>query len=167
MVWITGGEFKMGAVVNGHGSHEMPMASNDAEPIHPVRVDGFWMDKTVVTNAEFEKFVTATGYVTIAERKPSQEEYPDAPPENLALSLRFLKQYAVCPLADNGVVVSLLVADPQDPYAAEAVALAGHDQVGRRTTLRACSHQGPHRRRTRRSSGARRRAAYPQGHGHR
>jgi len=59
------------------------MASNDAEPIHPVRVDGFWMDKTVVTNVEFEKFVTATGYVTIAERKPTQEEYPDAPPENL------------------------------------------------------------------------------------
>ena len=83
MVWIPGGEFKMGAVVNGHGSHEMPMASNDAEPIHPVRVDGFWMDKTVVTNAEFEKFVTATSYVTIAERKPTQEEYPDAPPENL------------------------------------------------------------------------------------
>ena len=76
MVWIPGGEFKMGAVVNGHGSHEMPMASNDAEPIHPVRVDGFWMDKTVVTNAEFEKFVAATGYVTIAERKPTQEEYP-------------------------------------------------------------------------------------------
>jgi formylglycine-generating enzyme required for sulfatase activity len=83
MVWIPGGEFKMGAVVNGHGNHEMPMASNDAEPIHPVRVDGFWMDKTVVTNAEFEKFVAATGYVTIAERKPTQEEFPDAPPENL------------------------------------------------------------------------------------
>jgi sulfatase modifying factor 1 len=72
MAWIPGGEFKMGAVVNGHGSHEMPMASNDAEPIHPVRVDGFWMDKTVVTNAEFEKFVAATGYITIAERKPTQ-----------------------------------------------------------------------------------------------
>ena len=83
MVWIPGGEFKMGAVVNGHGSHEMPMASNDAEPIHSVRVDGFWMDKTVVTNAEFEKFVAATGYVTIAERAPTKEEFPDAPPENL------------------------------------------------------------------------------------
>ncbi len=83
MVWIPGGEFKMGAVMNGHGSDEMPMASNDAEPIHPVRVDGFWMDKTVVTNAEFEKFVAATGYVTIAERAPTKEEFPDAPPENL------------------------------------------------------------------------------------
>jgi sulfatase modifying factor 1 len=83
MVWIPGGEFKMGAVMNGHGSEEMPMASNDAGPIHPVRVDGFWMDKTVVTNAEFEKFVAATGYVTIAERAPTKEEFPDAPPENL------------------------------------------------------------------------------------
>jgi formylglycine-generating enzyme required for sulfatase activity len=44
----------------------MPMASNDAGPIHRVRVDGFWMDATVVTNAQFEKFVKATGYVTIA-----------------------------------------------------------------------------------------------------
>jgi sulfatase modifying factor 1 len=83
MVWIPGGEFRMGAVMNGHGSEEMPMASNDAGPIHPVRVDGFWMDKTVVTNAEFKKFVAATGYVTIAERAPTKEEFPDAPPENL------------------------------------------------------------------------------------
>ena len=57
MVWIPGGEFSMGAAVNGHGSCEMPMASNDAEPIHRVRVDGFWMDKTTVTNEQFEKFV--------------------------------------------------------------------------------------------------------------
>ena len=54
MVWIPGGEFSMGAVMNGSGSSEMPMASNDAEPIHPVLVDGFWMDKTTVTNEEFE-----------------------------------------------------------------------------------------------------------------
>ena len=45
MVWIPGGEFSMGAVANGQGSCEMPMASNDAEPIHRVRVDGFWMDR--------------------------------------------------------------------------------------------------------------------------
>jgi len=83
MVWIPGGEFDMGAVVNGQGSGEMPMPSNDAEPIHRVRVDGFWMDKTEVTNEEFTKFVAATGYVTIAERAPTKEEFPDAPPENL------------------------------------------------------------------------------------
>ena len=83
MVWIPGGEFSMGAATNGHGSSEMPMASNDAEPIHRVRVDGFWMDKTVVTNEQFSKFVEATGYVTIAERVPTKEEFPTAPPENL------------------------------------------------------------------------------------
>jgi formylglycine-generating enzyme required for sulfatase activity len=50
MVWIPGGEFSMGAAVNGEGSHEMPMASNDSGPIHRVRVDGFGMDATAVTN---------------------------------------------------------------------------------------------------------------------
>ncbi len=83
MSWIPGGEFQMGAALNGNGSHEMPMASNDAEPVHPVQVDGFWMDKTAVTNAEFAKFVAAAGYVTVAERAPTKEEFPDAPPENL------------------------------------------------------------------------------------
>jgi formylglycine-generating enzyme len=83
MVWIPGGEFAMGAVTNGHGSGEMPMPSNDAEPIHRVRVDGFWMDVTTVTNEQFEKFVKATGYVTVAERAPTKEEFPTAPVENL------------------------------------------------------------------------------------
>jgi formylglycine-generating enzyme required for sulfatase activity len=83
MVWIPGGEFSMGAVMNGHGSSEMPMASNDAEPIHRVFVDGFWMDTTTVTNEQFEKFVRETGYVTTAERAPTKEEFPTAPAENL------------------------------------------------------------------------------------
>src|ERR1044071_697811 len=83
MVWIPGGVFAMGAVVNGQGTGEIPMASNDAEPVHPVWVDGFWMDKTEVTNEQFAKFVAATGYLTIAERTPTKEEFPDAPPENL------------------------------------------------------------------------------------
>src|SRR5437773_7219567 len=83
MVWIPGGEFSMGADVNGEGSHEMPMASNDSQPVHRVYVDGFWMDATPVTNAQFEKFVKATNYVTIAERKPTKEEFPTAPEENL------------------------------------------------------------------------------------
>lgn len=83
MVWIPGGEFFMGAVTNGHGSGEMPMPSNDAGPIHRVRVDGFWLDKTTVTNEQFEKFVKATGYVTVAERTPTKEEFPTAPAENL------------------------------------------------------------------------------------
>ena len=55
----------------------------DSRPIHRVYVDGFFIDKTDVTNAEFERFVKATGYVTVAERKPRAEDYPGAPPENL------------------------------------------------------------------------------------
>src|SRR5438094_10534319 len=82
MVWIAGGEFSMGASTNGHGTDEMPMASNDSGPVHRVRVDGFWMDITAVTNEEFEKFVRVTGYVTIAERTPTKEEVPTARSEN-------------------------------------------------------------------------------------
>src|SRR6266540_3310732 len=62
MVWISGGEFSMGASTSGHGTEEMPMASNDSEPVHRVYVDGFWMDATPVTNEQFEKFVKATDY---------------------------------------------------------------------------------------------------------
>ena len=83
MVWIPGGEFAMGAATNGRGQHEMPMASNDAEPVHQVYVDPFWMDATAVTNEQFEQFVKATNYVTIAEHTPTKEEFPDAPEENL------------------------------------------------------------------------------------
>src|ERR1043166_8350864 len=83
MIWIPGGEFSMGAAVSGSGSHEMPMASNDSEPVHRVYVDAFWMDATPVTNAQFEKFVRATNYITIAERKPTKAEFPTAPEENL------------------------------------------------------------------------------------
>src|SRR5436305_10908939 len=83
MVWIPGGGCSMGADMTGSGSCGMPRASNEAGPIHRVRVDGFWMDATAVTNEQFEQFVKATGYVTIAERAPTKEEFPTAPSENL------------------------------------------------------------------------------------
>ncbi|HSP63840.1 MAG TPA: SUMF1/EgtB/PvdO family nonheme iron enzyme, partial [Pyrinomonadaceae bacterium] len=83
MRWIPGGEFSMGAVVNGSGSCEMPMPASDAQPVHRVRVDAFWMDVTAVTNEQFEEFVKATAYVTVAERAPTKEEFPDAAPEDL------------------------------------------------------------------------------------
>src|SRR5262245_42229551 len=83
MVWIPGGEFSMGAA-DPPGMDEVGMKGTlDSRPIHRVYVDGFWMDKTVVTNQEFEKFVAATGYVTVAERTPRAEDFPGAPPENL------------------------------------------------------------------------------------
>lgn len=85
MVWIPGGEFSMGAenpaacACEG-GGHD-PM--NDARPIHRVQIDGYFIDKTEVTNEQFAKFIDATGYVTVAERKPRAEDFPGAPPENL------------------------------------------------------------------------------------
>jgi len=84
MAWIPGGEFSMGSEGKCDGkSCCSPATVADALPIHRVYVDGFWMDATDVTNAQFEKFVQATGYVTIAERAPTKEEFPTAPPENL------------------------------------------------------------------------------------
>jgi formylglycine-generating enzyme required for sulfatase activity len=83
MVWIPGGEFSMGARdPRGleHGGHD---AMADTRPIHRVAVDAFWMDATEVTNAQFAGFVKATGYVTVAEKKPTREEFPGAPDENL------------------------------------------------------------------------------------
>lgn len=83
MAWIPGGEFSMGAQ-DPPGMDKVGMqATLDSRPIHRVYVDGFWMDKADVTNGEFAKFVKATGYVTIAERKPRAEDFPGAPPENL------------------------------------------------------------------------------------
>jgi formylglycine-generating enzyme required for sulfatase activity len=83
MTWIPGGEFSMGAADPPDMNMVGMKATKDSRPIHRVYVDGFFMDKTDVTNAEFAKFVTATGYVTVAERKPRQEDFPTAPPENL------------------------------------------------------------------------------------
>lgn len=83
MVWIPGGEFSMGSSVESETMCAVPGTTRDALPVHRVYVDGFWMDATELTNEEFEKFVTATKYVTIAERTPAKEEFPDAPPENL------------------------------------------------------------------------------------
>lgn len=85
MVWIPGGEFSMGAAdpvgvdANDVGMH----ATDDSRPIHRVYVDGFWMDRTEVTNRQFAAFVAATNYVTVAEKRPRAEDFPGAPPENL------------------------------------------------------------------------------------
>lgn len=83
MVWIPGGEFSMGCDVESESLCGIPGVTQDAIPIHRVYVDGFFMDATEVTNEQFEKFVNATGYITVAEQVPTQEEFPTAPPENL------------------------------------------------------------------------------------
>jgi formylglycine-generating enzyme required for sulfatase activity len=66
MAWIPGGEFLMGT--------DDPQAHPAERPAHRVRVDGFWIDKTEVTNAEFRRFVDATGYVTTAVRPVDWEQ---------------------------------------------------------------------------------------------
>src|SRR5215831_17848652 len=66
MVWIPPGTFTMGS------------GEPDA-PLHQVTLHGFFLDVHEVTNAEFERFVKATGYVTDAERKPTAAELPDVP----------------------------------------------------------------------------------------
>lgn len=66
MRWIPGGEFTVGS--------DDPRSRDDERPAHRARIDGFWMDAHPVTNAEYARFVAATGYVTTAERKPDWEE---------------------------------------------------------------------------------------------
>jgi formylglycine-generating enzyme required for sulfatase activity len=74
MAWIPGGTFWMGA---DDGSMQ------DAGPVHEVTVDGFWLDKTEVTNRLFAEFVAATGYVTVAQRQPDARDFPGVPAEKL------------------------------------------------------------------------------------
>ena len=73
MVRVPGGTFPMGSDV--HYPEEAP--------VHAVAVDGFSIDRVQVTNRAFEEFVSATGYVTVAERPLDPDDFPGAPPENL------------------------------------------------------------------------------------
>src|ERR1700759_1550175 len=71
LVWIPGGTFRMGS--NDHYPEEAPT--------HSVTVDGFWIDRTPVTNRQFKAFVKATGHVTTAQIVPDPANYPGALPE--------------------------------------------------------------------------------------
>ena len=70
MLWLEGAVFHMGS--NDHYPEEAPR--------HPVAVEGFWIDICPVTNDDFARFVAATGHVTLAERVPRAEDYPQADP---------------------------------------------------------------------------------------
>jgi formylglycine-generating enzyme len=79
MAFVPGGTFRMGS--DKHYPEEAP--------VHWVSVDGFWIDRTPVTNRQFRKFVEATSYVTFAEIAPNPEDYLGALPDILkAGSLR-------------------------------------------------------------------------------
>ncbi len=84
MVWIPGGEFSMGSKDPRTDVCGGTEAMDDARPVHRVYVDGFWMDRTEVTNAEFARFVAATHYVTVAERPLRAADYPGVPADKLA-----------------------------------------------------------------------------------
>ena len=101
MLWIPGGEFSMGAADSpGEGTAGM-QATVDSRPIHRVYVDGFYMDRTDVTNAQFARFVEATHYVTVAERAPKAEDFPGVPRDNLvAGSIVFSPPDHAVPLND-------------------------------------------------------------------
>jgi formylglycine-generating enzyme required for sulfatase activity len=70
MIWIPGRTFLMGS--NAFYREE--------RPVRPETVQGFWIDRYPVTNADFRRFVDATGYVTFCERPPDRSMYPDADP---------------------------------------------------------------------------------------
>lgn len=74
MVWIPPGNFMMG------GDNEQ--ARKDEYPKHGVKVNGFYMDATEVTNAQFSEFVKATGYITTAEKDINWEEIKSQVPPN-------------------------------------------------------------------------------------
>ncbi|GAK98010.1 sulfatase modifying factor 1 precursor [Nonlabens tegetincola] len=75
MVWISGGDFLQGAVPldTTAMAHEKPQ--------HKVTVNGFFMDITEVTNAQFAEFVEETGYVTVAEKEIDWEEMKSQLPQ--------------------------------------------------------------------------------------
>lgn len=83
MVWIPGGEFSMGSNVEDESLCSIKGITKDAAPIHRVYVDGYFMDETEVTNEQYAAFVKATGYITVAEQKPTKEEFPTAADEDL------------------------------------------------------------------------------------
>lgn len=91
MVHISGGTFWMGS--NDHYPEE--------GPARPVAVDDFWIDETPVTNAEFARFVAATGHVTLAEKAPDPRDYPGIEPHMIrAGSLLFNRPSGPVPLSD-------------------------------------------------------------------
>lgn len=87
MVWIPGGQFTMGAL------ETVP----DEFPPHDVELDGFWIDATEVTNRQFSEFVSATSYVTTAERPPElRSVQPGSGFENAEILPEFNKPGSIC-----------------------------------------------------------------------
>jgi formylglycine-generating enzyme required for sulfatase activity len=103
MVWIPGGSFHM-------GTSDLHQYFEDARPEHEVEVDGLWMDEAELTNEQFARFVDATGYVTVAEQKPTLEQIQAMAPRGEA------------PPAEKLVPGSLVFTKPDHPVSWNNVA---------------------------------------------
>lgn len=76
MVWVAGGSFQMGTEqIPEPGESNPDRVKPDEGPAHRVELDGYWLDATPVTNAQFLEFVEMTGYVTFAEKTPTREDF--------------------------------------------------------------------------------------------
>ncbi len=141
MLLIPGGTFRMGS--DRHYPEEAP--------VHRVTVDGFWMDRTPVTNRQFRDFVRATGHVTVAERRPDPKDYPGALPHMLyAGSLVFTPPDHPADLRFWGEWWTLMRgADWRHPYGPKSThqrprqPSRGARDLRGRARLRALGRQGP------------------------
>lgn len=89
MLWIPPGRFQMGAL----------NTTPDEFPPHTVELDGFWMDRTEVTNRQFQAFIAATGYVTLAEQPPKLRSIqPDSALSQAQILPEFNKPGSICSL---------------------------------------------------------------------
>lgn len=107
MVWIPGGTFTMGGQDDLH--------KPDEHPVHEVALDGFYMDATEVTNAEYARFVEATGYVTYAERSHTREEYAGQVPDISMIKEEDLQPGSIC-FNPNFDASEIDLNDPLWPY---------------------------------------------------
>ena len=73
MIFVKGGEFEMGT----------DAGNPDEAPAHRVRISDFYLDQHEVTNSQFAAFVSSTGYVTTAEKRPDAKDFPGVSPDKL------------------------------------------------------------------------------------
>ena len=153
MIRIPGGTFRMGS--DKHYPEEAP--------VHRVTVDGFWIDRTPVTNRHFKEFVRATGYVTFAEIPPDPTDYPGALPHMLyAGSLVFTPPKHSVDLRDWSQWWEFTRArDWRHPYGRKSTinALDNHPVVHVATTMPRPMRGGPERSCRRKRNGSSPRAA--------
>lgn len=72
-IYVSGGDFEMGSI----GTYP------EEAPVRRERVNGFWIGKYEVSNADFDLFTKETGYQTLAERTPDPALHPDIPADQL------------------------------------------------------------------------------------